>query len=275
MRGAALVTESEYFAAGTDDESERKRLARLQRLFDPHTFEFLERTGIGPGWQCLDLGAGGGSVSRWLAQRAGGSGKVVALDLDPRFLADLASDNIEVRQCDIRSDEIEPGRYDLVFTRLVLIHLHGDATVMSKLVEALKPGGWLVVEDLDVGTWRASEPDRPPGREFDSAMARAVQHDIDHGTLDPYFGGRLRRRFEELGLADIDIACRLSLEQGGSELSRFWHDTLAIDADTLVADAYLSGEQVEALLRAMLDPGFFYYPPAVLSIRGRKPDRPG
>ncbi len=135
------MADSNYFAAGASEESESRRLADLQRLFDPHTFAFLERTGVGAGWACLELGAGAGSVSRWLAERVGRDGKVVALDLDPRFLGDLAAGNVEVRQCDIREDEIEDDRYDLVVTRLVLIHLPGDTTIMGKLVDALKPGG--------------------------------------------------------------------------------------------------------------------------------------
>ncbi len=128
-----------------------------------------------------------------------------------------------------------------------------------------------MVEDLEIGTWRAGEPDRPRSRAFDASMARAVQRDIDRGIMDSYIGSRLQRRFEELGLADIEATCRLSLERGGSALSRFWHDTLAVDARDLVADGCLTKEQVTGLLQSLLDSGFYYYPPAVIAMRGRKP----
>ena len=242
------MTESTYFAANTQFDAELKRLARLQSLFDPHTFRCLEGLCIDKEWRCLDLGAGGGSVSKSLALRVGGSGKVVSLDLNPRFLSDLAADNVDVRQCDIRSDEIEARYYDLAFTRLVLIHLCGDFAVMEKLVRSLKPGGWLVIEDVDLVTWRSSAAEQAQARAFDSTIAEMLRHDVDFGVLDPYLGGRLPSRFEDLGMTDIGVTCRLALEKGGSELSGFWHDTIAIDSDGVVEHGYLTRERVDACL---------------------------
>ena len=43
----------------------------------------LERLGIGPGWTCADIGAGGGDVSVALAEIVGRDGRVYAVDSDP------------------------------------------------------------------------------------------------------------------------------------------------------------------------------------------------
>ena len=43
-----------------------------------------------PGWRCAELGAGAGSVARWLLERGGRRGSVTAIDSDTALLADLA-----------------------------------------------------------------------------------------------------------------------------------------------------------------------------------------
>src|SRR6516164_7895571 len=77
---------------------ERQRLALLTQFADAITTRRLTELGVGPGWRCLDVGAGDGSVARWLAGRVGPRGRVVATDLNPRFLAGHGLPNLEVRR---------------------------------------------------------------------------------------------------------------------------------------------------------------------------------
>lgn len=76
-----------YFAADAEADAELARLKLLEEVSDPQTIRCLEAVGVGAGWRCLEVGAGAGSVTRWLAARVGASGNVVAADLDPRFSA--------------------------------------------------------------------------------------------------------------------------------------------------------------------------------------------
>ena len=46
----------------------------------------LHRLGLGPGWRCLEVGAGSGSVARWLAAKVGPEGSVLATDIDTRWV---------------------------------------------------------------------------------------------------------------------------------------------------------------------------------------------
>src|SRR5262249_9995586 len=112
-----------YFARDSPDGFERERLGLLTRLTDPIPTRRLLRLGVGAGWDCLDVGAGDGSVARWLADRVGPQGRVVATDLDPRFLIGLDLHNLEVRRHDLVRDDLEAGGYDLVHCRFVLMHL--------------------------------------------------------------------------------------------------------------------------------------------------------
>src|ERR1700738_5415901 len=106
----------------TEWELERERLAGLERIFDPGTREVLAGVGVEPGWRCLEVGAGGGSVTEWLCERVGASGRVVATDLDTRFVETLDYPQLEHRRHNIVTDELEEGGFDLVHTRAVLTH---------------------------------------------------------------------------------------------------------------------------------------------------------
>jgi 2-polyprenyl-3-methyl-5-hydroxy-6-metoxy-1,4-benzoquinol methylase len=104
-------------------DEERRRLALIEQCYDPMTIARLTELGVATGWSCADVGAGGGSVSRWLRDRVGPQGRVVAIDLDTRFFED--EPKIEARRCDITTEELEQDAFDLVHCRLLLHHLRG------------------------------------------------------------------------------------------------------------------------------------------------------
>ncbi len=125
---------------------ERARLAGIESLWDPGSRRLLDDLGIGAGWRCLEVGAGGGSLVEWMAGRGA---KVLAIDIDTRFVEPLAGDAIEVRRVDVRTDELPEGQFDLVHARLVLEHLTERRQILDRLAAALRSGGWMVIEDYD------------------------------------------------------------------------------------------------------------------------------
>ncbi|HYW40110.1 MAG TPA: class I SAM-dependent methyltransferase [Terriglobales bacterium] len=62
------------------------RFAALSALFDSGTIRHLEDRGVAPGWHCLEVGGGSGSIAIWLADRVGATERVLVTDIDPRFL---------------------------------------------------------------------------------------------------------------------------------------------------------------------------------------------
>jgi len=68
-----------------------QRFASLETLYDPWTIRHLETTGIGPGWQCWEIGAGGGSIAAWLAERCGPTGHVLVNDRTRRLASRASS----------------------------------------------------------------------------------------------------------------------------------------------------------------------------------------
>ena len=102
--------------------SAQARYRDLSRVCDGNTIRHIEQRDIGRGWSCLEIGGGGGSIASWLCARVGLTGRVLATDLDPRFLQSLASENLEVRRHDIRTEGLPQEELDLAHARLVLIH---------------------------------------------------------------------------------------------------------------------------------------------------------
>ena len=83
---------------------ERERLASIEAVLDPWEIPQFEAVGIKEGWNCLEIGAGGGSIAKWFCKRVGPIGKVVATDLDTRFIELIEEPNLVVRKHDITVD---------------------------------------------------------------------------------------------------------------------------------------------------------------------------
>lgn len=134
---------------------ERRRLALIERCYDPITTSRLVQLGVGAGWRCLDVGAGGGSISRWLRDQVGPDGEIVAIDLDTRFFEE--EPGIEARRGDILADKIESEAFDLVHCRLLLHHLRGNQLeAVKRMASALRPGGVLFTSECYLGAMCAS-----------------------------------------------------------------------------------------------------------------------
>ena len=178
--------------------AERERLDSLTSLYDPGTLRLCERLGLTGGWHCLDAGAGTGSLALALAERVGGAGSVTALDLDTRFLEPLESDALTVISADITTDPLPVGVFDLVHARLLLEHLPERDDVLATLAAALRPGGWLLIEDFDWATARVVDPPSDAHtRVADACVALFSAH-----AYDPQYGRRLPRRLRSLGLIE-------------------------------------------------------------------------
>lgn len=142
------TTLSSYLFPNRDPETPM-RFAALSQIFDDISIQRLINCGVTTGWHCLEIGAGGGSIANWLANRVGGSGNVLATDIDPRFLESVRLSNVEVRRHDVVVDVLPQRTFDLVHSRLVLHHLPQREKALQNMISALKSGGWILVEDHD------------------------------------------------------------------------------------------------------------------------------
>src|SRR5438552_2653995 len=104
--GAVMASDKKAeYVLTKDFAGEHERLQLLEAHVDPLSKAAIEAAGIGPGSRCLEIGAGAGSIARWLAQQAGNASLVCAIDLDTRLLMPLRDEGITVLQHDMLVDD--------------------------------------------------------------------------------------------------------------------------------------------------------------------------
>ncbi|MCX4744814.1 methyltransferase domain-containing protein [Kitasatospora sp. NBC_01287] len=193
-----------------------QRFAAIGELFDPWTLEHLDRLGPVDGWSCWEVGAGGPALPRALAERVGPAGRILATDLDTSWLAGLTGQAsqaaqagapgapIEVRRHDVVRDEPPAEQFDLVHTRLLLVHLPERVEVLRRLAAAVRPGGWLVVEDADPALQPLACPDeRGPAQELANRIRRGFRALLAERGVDLAFGRTLPGLLREAGVREV------------------------------------------------------------------------
>lgn len=260
-----------YFAADQEYAAERERLSRMEQRLDPISIRHIEALGVGRGWHCLDVGAGGGSIARWLARRVGPEGSVTATDIDTKFLDDSGSPNLTIRKHDILVDDMEEGLYDLVHCRYVLQHLTDPKKALTRLAASVRPGGWLLMIEGLNATARASSPEHPSAEIVDGVAKAMLDAAQRSGTMDPNFGGRLRELLEGIGFVDVDNEGMVKIVRGGDPLARLLLSSWEIMAPRLISTGLLTEQAWARLKAAMEDSSFYFLSGASFAAWGRRP----
>ena len=199
-----MVDDEGYLLDNRQSEAGR-RFAALAELFDPSTVRHLLGCGAGPGWRCWEVGAGGRSVPDWLAGRVGPGGAVVATDIDTSWLESAERpENLRVVRHDVGTDPAPADGLDLVHARLVLTHVPRRDDALRSMVAALRPGGWLVVEEADPGLQPLLCPDEyGPAQQLANRLRRGFRELMAGRGADLGYGRTLPRRLRGLGLVEV------------------------------------------------------------------------
>ncbi|MEC3953199.1 methyltransferase domain-containing protein [Nocardia sp. CDC153] len=243
--------------------TELGRLRLLEEFLEPFTTAAIERTGIETDWRCLDLGAGAGGVARWLSKRCP-DGQVVAADIDVKFLN--PEGNLEIREFDARTGDFEPGSFNLIHTRAMLMHLPERVELVARCHSWLAPGGWLVATDPS-GFTSASSP-YPEWRRLMDAFWDLM---AAHGG-DPLWGRqRLARVVAEAGFTDVDMAIHTAVVGTDGPADRFWRMFFAQVGPRMVELGLLTAGELGAGVALLDEPAFFDSPDAFVTVWGRRP----
>jgi SAM-dependent methyltransferase len=255
--------------------NEQRRLTAAERLFDAGTFRYLDGIGIAAGMRCLELGGGGGSVARWMADRVGPSGSVLVTDIDVSALAECKGPNIDVRVHDICLDPLDRDAFDIIHARLVLEHLPTRLSVLDKLTSALRPGAWLVVEDIDLSDWLYLPEERLlfEPHALRATYQRAVRAAVARGTtsgVDFEFGRNLPVHLNNAGLEHVGGEMSGPLILGGTPQADFI--TLGFrQLATVWVESGLAKTDVDDVIDAFEKPGSLLSQYYMASAWGRRP----
>jgi SAM-dependent methyltransferase len=194
-------SQESYTIAG--GEPGKRRLDLLAEIFRPTTLRLLTDAGLRSGDRCLDVGSGGGHVGLDLARIVGPAGSVTGTDFDPRIVELARQDaqhagvgNVDYQVADARV--FDGGPYDLIYARFLLSHLGEPEKVLAHVRRLARPGGRIVLEDIDMsGSY--CHPHDPAHTRYAELYTEAVHRNGGDADL----GRRLPSIARAAGLRDV------------------------------------------------------------------------
>ena len=195
------LSQESYTIAGGDPG--KRRLNLLAEIFRPTTLRLLTDAGLRSGDRCLDLGCGGGHVALDMARIVGPAGSVTGTDFDPRIVELARQDaqhagvgNLEYHVADARA--FDGGPFDLIYARFLLSHLGEPEKVLAHVRQLARPGGRIVLEDIDMsGSY--CHPHDPAHTRYAELYIEAVRRNGGDADL----GRRLPLIARAAGLRDV------------------------------------------------------------------------
>jgi SAM-dependent methyltransferase len=262
------LSQGENIVDNADDQLELDRLRALEAASDPASQRCLLSTGLTQGWRCFEVGAGAGSLLSWMAAVVGPTGSITAIDLDTRFLRNPPS-GTRVIKGDIRAEVLESDWFDLVHARYVLVHLPDYEVALGRMLEALRPGGWLVVEEPHSSAARAI-----CGLEGEMVsverMNCAIRRIFTNAGKDYDLGIRLPSLFQAAKLQDIRVEHDAPISHGRSPVAEMMQMCAAQSKQRYIDTGEATEQDVENYCRFAQDPNSWAIYHGTVRVVGQK-----
>ncbi len=258
---------NQYIFDNKSDTREFQRLQLVEAANDPTTIRLLEETEIQPGWHCLELGTGAGSILRWLGSQVGPTGLAVGVDKKTTYLHKDDSPHVQIYQGSFLDIPLDQS-FDLLHSRYVLIHNQEEGEILKKSCSLLKPGGWALFEEPDFTS--ATLPDRkqetPQGR-----VNRAICQMFINVGLDPAYALRLPHKLEKAGFHIVRAQALMHLCPGNSPMATVMADSALVLEQEYTKTGLCSSEDIQAYVRLSQDSTHWALYHSTTSVIVRKP----
>ena len=219
----------------------RQRLDALAELFNPSTFRHMQSVGLSPRWRVWEVGTGGASVPEWIAEQT--HGYVLATDIDTSWL-DREAGGFEVRTHDIGTDPAPDDGFDLVHARLVLVHVPERVDALTTMINALKPGGWLLLEEADPELQPLACPDEYGAEQrLANKLKIAFRSLMADRGVDLSFGRKLPRLLRSAGL--VNVQADSFFPMGGPACNELERATVEQIREHLIAADLATEDEIE------------------------------
>jgi len=247
--------EEKAYILGTE-QAELHRLGLQHQVWAAEARKGWELGGFRPGQTILDLGCGPGFCTLELAFVVGNAGKVIGVDISPKFVqtvqkqAVLHNLPIELRTCSFDELELEPASLDGMFCRWALAWVPNPDKVLAKVKNALKPGARMVIQEYFDWTTFQPEPPLPHLKKGIAAAYRSMKHE-QPGDID--VGRRIPAIAASLGLNVLSVRSISKLARP-TDLTWEWPNSfLKIYLPKLIEMGLISAQEVEAALRELAE----------------------
>ena len=266
---------SQYVLGGT--RTEQQRLLSQAEDYQPHTRSLLANIKIQRGWRVVDIGCGPIGILDLLSESVGPEGEVVGLEREPRFVemarlevAKRRLKNVRILQADALHNGLEKNSFDLVHERLVMINLSARDVLLSEMVSLARPGGTVVLEDVDNVSWLC-EPAHPSWH-----VLLDTFHAVHKaGGGDGFIGRRLRGYLRTVGLSNVQT--NVHVETIGLGQYRRTHLVSLLDSirDKVIAMGLLTEEalreHMDSLVKHLENPDTTVMDKLLVQAWGQKP----
>ncbi len=237
---------TDYVLATDADDAERRRMALLFAYHGALTIEVLEAAGVSHGWRCLEIGAGGGEITRWLANRVAPGGSVVAVDLETHWVEPLAGEVVEVRRGDFAQLDFARASFDLVVAQMLLLHLPSPTEACRRFTELTAPGGQIVIHDADFTALTLADATAS------EAAGLAVMSDVMRAAgIDLALGPKVAGLLEAAGTTIEQVETRPGDTR---EDGRIAGEISAVTIDRFRDRTEVPDEAIDAAMAALRDP---------------------
>ena len=247
------MTRDRYIFEGTPDAAELERLRMLEAVFDDKSQQWLRLAGPLLSRRCLEVGAGAGSIAAWLASETGANGEVVALDANTRFLRGLPQ-GVRVVEGALGVVALPPRAFDLVHARYVLIHNTNGEAMVDAMLQSLKPGGALIIEEPDFSAASAFTGPSSLRHAFDK-VTRAIAETFSARGMDHAFGAALPQLVVERAAKLVAMEYDCPVVDGGTPLAEMMRLSALSLRDKYVATGLATAADIDGYAEFAQTPG--------------------
>ncbi|WP_213450845.1 class I SAM-dependent methyltransferase [Rhizomonospora bruguierae] len=266
------------YALDNDDPRAVTHHILLSRLLDPYSCRRAMSLLDLRGKRCLEVGAGAGRFAFWLAHQVGPHGEVLATDVKP--LSVPYHPQLTVRQHDLTASAfldgtdpspLEPAGWDFVHARLTLGHLPQRRTILTRLADCLRPGGWLLVEDWDASRTDMvlAAPDPASARLYGRFQEILGARVFAASGTDRGWARRIHAAMLAERLVDVETTIQAQSWAGGSPGSQLVGGTIRQLWDRLLA-AGLTASELEQVQLLVQNPRLVLAGHPLFSTSGRR-----
>jgi len=232
---------SGYIFDDKPEDREFRRLQLIEAAADADTIDLLEQVGVAKGWRCLELGAGAGSIARWMGEQVGPGGLVVALDKKTAHLRLRSSPPYRIVEGDVLTAPLD-GTVDVLHARYVLIHNKQDEDILKKIRGHVRSGGFAVLEEPDFTSALRLNPD---GDAADQRVNEAICRMFVNAGLDPAYGLTLPGKLAAAGFEVQRSRALMHLCPGGAPIARVMAESAIVLRKEYTATGMAADQDIE------------------------------
>jgi len=238
---------SEVYVLNVGKEAE-DRLDLLDKVYGGHSRNFLKKI-LNKGLNVATFGCGTGNLEIWISQQVGENGKILASDISEKQLEiarkkanQLGIKNIEFICSDIYDLNL-PAKFDLGYSRYLLMHLTKPNNAVKKMISALKSGGSIVLEEISTISGFSDPKNVFADQALNIMLKIAEKHQLDYNI-----GYKLFSLLIQAGIDNIVTNSYQPMFSTGEE-KLYVNRSVAEAFSSIVENRNLNAEELNNILK--------------------------